>query len=91
MKAPYELKQSPSVWFGRFTTTMKNFGYEQSNSDHTLIWKKKRDRITCVIIYIDDIVITENDAKEIHNQKEKLSVEFDMKDLGNLKYLALKF
>ena len=32
-KALYGLKQSLRAWFGRFTATMKKFGYEQSNSD----------------------------------------------------------
>ncbi|CAL9005273.1 unnamed protein product [Prunus brigantina] len=30
------LKQSPRAWFDRFTKSTKNFGYTQSNSDHTL-------------------------------------------------------
>ena len=41
-KALYGLKQSPRAWFGRFATAMKKFGYEQSNSDHTLFLKKEK-------------------------------------------------
>ncbi|KAL5548419.1 hypothetical protein UlMin_003650 [Ulmus minor] len=37
-KALYGLKQSPRAWFGRFTKSMINFGYHQSNSDHTLMY-----------------------------------------------------
>ena len=66
-KALYGLKQSPRAWFGRFTTTMKRFGYEQSNSDHTLFLKKNNGRITCLLVYVDDMVITGDDAKEISN------------------------
>ena len=40
-KALYGLKQSPRAWFGRFTKSMRNFGYKQSNSDHTLFLKHK--------------------------------------------------
>ena len=29
-KAQYGLKQSPKVWFGRFSKVMKNMGYKQS-------------------------------------------------------------
>ncbi|VVA36032.1 PREDICTED: Retrovirus-related Pol poly from transposon, partial [Prunus dulcis] len=35
-KALYGLKQSPRAWFGRFTMAMKNNGFKQCNSDHTL-------------------------------------------------------
>ena len=65
---------------------MKKFGYKQSNSDHTFFLKKIKDWITCLIIYVDDMLITGNDADEIRELKKKLSGEFDMKDLGNLKY-----
>ncbi|CAL2253604.1 unnamed protein product [Prunus armeniaca] len=37
-KSLYGLKQSLRAWFGRFTKSMKSFGYTQSNSDHTLCW-----------------------------------------------------
>ncbi|RVW78160.1 Retrovirus-related Pol polyprotein from transposon RE1 [Vitis vinifera] len=40
-KSLYGLKQSPRAWFGRFTKSMRAFGYRQSNSDHTLFLKKQ--------------------------------------------------
>ena len=85
-KAFYGLKQCPRAWFGRFTTAMTKFGYKQSNSDHTLFLKKQKGRITCLIIYIDDMIITGDDKDEINTLKKQLSSEFEMKDLGQLKY-----
>ena len=85
-KALNGLKQSPRVWFGRFTAAIKRFGYVQCNSDHTLSLEKRDGRITCLIIYVDDMVIIRDDAKEISNLKRQLFREFEMKDLGNLKY-----
>lgn len=43
---------------------MKNFGYTQSNSDHTLFLKHDGDKVTALIVYIDDMVVTEIDTKE---------------------------
>ena len=85
-KALYGLKQSPRAWFGRFTSAMKKFGYRQSNSDHTLFLKKNGSKITCLIIYVDDMIITGDDRDEIKVLKDKLFQEFEMKDLGRLKY-----
>ena len=34
--ALYWLKQSPRAWFERFAKVMKEFGYKQSQDDHTL-------------------------------------------------------
>ena len=65
---------------------MKKFGYEQSHSDHTLFLKKGEGQITCIIIYVDDMVIIGNSEREIKELKRELFMEFEMKDLGNLKY-----
>ena len=51
-----------------------------------LFLKKKDGRITCLVIYLDDLVITGNDAKEINELNGRLTLELEMKDLGNLKY-----
>ena len=85
-RALFGLKQSLRAWFGRFTTAMKKFGYEQSNFDHTLFLKKGNNQITCLNIYVDDMGITGNNEEEISDLKKKLFMEFEMKDLGNLKY-----
>ena len=84
-KALYGLKQSPRAWFGRFTVAMKRYGYKQSNSDHIFL-KRKGDLITCLIIYVDDMIITGSDIEEIAQLKNNLLKEFEMKDLGGLKY-----
>ena len=60
-KSLYGLKQSPRAWFGRFTKSMRAFGYCQINSDHTLFLKKHHGKITTLIVYVDDIVVTGND------------------------------
>nr|GFC37107.1 putative RNA-directed DNA polymerase [Tanacetum cinerariifolium] len=85
-KSLYGLKQSLRAWFGRFSIAMKRYGFKQSNSDHTLFLKNKKNHVTCLIIYVDDMVITGNDEKEIKRLKEGLFTEFKMKDLRNLKY-----
>ncbi|KAH9657753.1 retrovirus-related pol polyprotein from transposon RE1 [Citrus sinensis] len=85
-KSLYELKQSPRAWFGKFTKAMVRFGYNQSNSDHTLFIKKRQGKITALIVYVDDIVVTGNDEEETETLQKYLSREFEMKDLGALKY-----
>nr|KYP37763.1 hypothetical protein KK1_041022 [Cajanus cajan] len=65
---------------------MKSFGYTQSNSDHTLFLKNNQGKITALIIYVDDMIVTGNDLDEISSLQESLASEFDMKQLGDLKY-----
>ncbi|KAM7531655.1 hypothetical protein LguiB_035065 [Lonicera macranthoides] len=85
-KSLYGLKQSPRAWFGRLARSMRKFGYSQSNSDHTLFLKKSHEKITALIVYVDDMVLTGNDPQEQQALKKLLSQEFEMKDLGSLKY-----
>ena len=72
-KSLYGLKQSPRAWFGRFTKLMRAFSYRLSNSDHTLFLKKQHGKITALIVYVDDMVVTGNDPKE-KKSSTKLSI-----------------
>jgi hypothetical protein len=85
-RALYGLKQSPRAWFGRFSLAMKKYGYQQSHSDHTLFLKRQRGKVTALIIYVDDMIIMGDDSKEISSLQEQLATEFEMKNLGGLKY-----
>ena len=83
-KALYGLKQSPRAWFGRFTKSMKNFGYKQSNADHTLF--VRQGKTTGLIIYVDDMIVTGADHDGITSLQKYLASEFEMTQLGDLKY-----
>ncbi|CAL9003229.1 unnamed protein product [Prunus brigantina] len=85
-KSLYGLKQSPRAWFGRFAASMRKSGYVQSNSDHTLFLKRRKGRLTALIIYIDDMIVTGDDQAEIQSLQKYLASEFEMKSLGDLKY-----
>ena len=63
-KSLYGLKQSPRAWFGRFTKSMRAFGYRQSNSDHTLFLKKQHGKITTLIVYVDDMIVKSRDRAD---------------------------
>jgi len=65
---------------------MKRYGYKQSNSDHTLFLKRKGDLITCLIIYVDHMIVTGSDIEEIAQLRNNLFREFEMKYLDGLKY-----
>jgi len=86
-KTIYGLKQSPRAWFGKFTKVMKQFGYMQSNRDHTLFFKHSDEgKSTIVLVYVDDIIATGSDLEELRQLIYKLSSQFDMKYLGILNF-----
>src|SRR3954463_4906897 len=82
----YGLKQSPRAWFDRFRLAMVRFGYHQSSLDHNLFIRRKNGKTTLLIVYVDDIVLTGNDIGEMSRLKEHLAEEFEIKDLGVLRY-----
>ena len=66
---------------------MIKLGYRQSQGDHTLFTRhSKTGKVTTLLVYVDDIVLTGDDSKEIQNFKKCLLKEFDIKELGKLKY-----
>ncbi|RVW28765.1 Retrovirus-related Pol polyprotein from transposon RE1 [Vitis vinifera] len=86
-KSLYDLKQSPQAWFDRFTKAVLKLGYKQGQADHTLFVKRSHaGKMAILIVYVDDIILSGNDMEELQNLKKYLSEEFEVKDLGNLKY-----
>ena len=83
-KALYGFKQSPRAWFDRFNKAMISFGYQQSNANHTLFIRYKKGKITLFIVYVDDIIVTEDYKDEMARLKELLAQEFEIKDLRKL-------
>src|SRR4051812_12485303 len=85
-KSLYGLKQSPRAWFDRFRQAVCSMGYKQCNGDHTVVYRHVQTYITILAVYVDDIVITGDDVEEIQRLKTRLWKEFEVKDLGQLKY-----
>ena len=86
-KSIYGLKQTPRAWFEKFSKTMLSAGNVQSEGDHMLSIKHgKEEKVASLTVYVDDIVVTENDEAEIQNLKKHLASSFDIKTLGLLTY-----
>ena len=85
-KSLYGLKQSPRAWFDRFSKVLKSEGYKQGLSDHTMFVKTDGRRRCILIVYVDDIILTGDHVDEIARIKVALGKEFEVKDLGDLKY-----
>lgn len=56
-----------------FSTTMKKFGFQQRQADHTLfIRHAKDDKKLVLIVYVDVMIITRDDTQEIEDLKKQL-------------------
>jgi hypothetical protein len=82
----YGLKQAPRTWFQRFTSVVTTAVFSTSTHDPTLfVHVSPRDR-TLLLLYVDDMIITDDDPEYIAFVKARLSDLFLMSDLGPLRY-----
>ena len=87
-KSLYGLKQAPRQWYHKFDTFMRSQGFKRSNEDPCLYVKKPRDgQLIMLILYVDDMLIAGHSKKDIADLKQKLSSQFDMKDLGDAHHI----
>lgn len=62
------------------------FCFTQSYADYSLFTYHVGDTFLCVLIYVDDLLITSNSLSEVNKFKISLSSTFHVKELGVLKY-----
>ncbi|GKC69852.1 putative RNA-directed DNA polymerase, partial [Tanacetum coccineum] len=85
-KSLYGLKQASRKWNEKLVGILRENGFVQSCSDHSLFTKTVNNIFVALLVYVDDIVITGNDENEINKFKQFLSSKCQIKDLGLLKY-----
>lgn len=86
-KALYGLKQAPRAWFSCVEAHFMNEGSEKCHNKHTLFTKTSREgKILIVILYVDDLKFTGNDELMFLEFKNSMVREFDMTDLGKMRY-----
>ena len=75
-KPLYGLKQSPRAWFGKFSEVIENFGMQKSKSDHSVFYRNSQAGIILSVVYVDDIIIIENDMEDISSLKSCFMANF---------------
>eukprot|EP00253_Pinus_taeda_P026125 PITA_26125 len=85
-KALYGLKQAPRVWYSRIDSYLLENGFKKCEGEPTLYIKEKDGKILIVVLYVDDIIFTSNDEYFIENFKTVMKEEFEMTDMGLLRY-----
>ena len=92
LKSLYGTKQAQRNWNSQLNAYLTSAGFRPSTADPCLYVRTgKGGKITMVVIYVDDILITGDDNAGINTFKQQISQRFKMKDLGQLHwFLGIK-
>jgi hypothetical protein len=85
-RAIYGLKQAPRAWFSRLSNKLIQIGFVGSKADTSLFIYRTKTVTIYLLIYVDDIIITASDPAAITELLKLLSVDFAVKELGDLHY-----
>ncbi|KAG7534720.1 GAG-pre-integrase domain [Arabidopsis thaliana x Arabidopsis arenosa] len=85
-KALYGLKQAPRAWYNMIEAYFLRENFERCPSEHTLFTKSKEGKFIIVSLYVDDLIFTGNDRSFCDEFKSSMMLEFEMSDLGKMKY-----
>ena len=85
-KALYGLKQAPRAWYSRIDSYLLENGFEKCEEEPTLYIKEKDGKLLIFVLYVDDLIFTGNDDYLIENFKTVMKDEFEMTDMGLVRY-----
>lgn len=80
----YPSSFAPLAWFDKFSNAIS--GFSQSMHDSAFFFSSSERGRILVLLYVDDMIITGDDAVGICKLKKQLHGQFEMKDLGPLRY-----
>src|SRR5258707_8082799 len=92
-RALYGLKQASHTWNQQFHGVLTTLGFEQTYSDAGIYVRHQHggNSLLIIILYVDDIRTMESSLEDVKQLKEKLSLRYEMSDLGEIQsYLGMR-
>lgn len=86
LKSLYGLKHASREWNTEFTKQLTSFGFTSTTYDPCLFTRGQNDSFICLIVYVDDILVSGPSESLIAELKSFLDSAFTIKDLGPAKF-----
>jgi hypothetical protein len=85
-KALYGLKQAPRAWNVKLDSSLKKLGFQKCVTEPAVYTRGKGLSKVILGVYVDDLIVTGGDPREIGVFKQQMTSEFEMSDLGMLSF-----
>lgn len=85
-KVLYGLKQAPRVWYKQLNLALLSWGFIKSVLDTSLFIYKQGSTCTYLLVYVDEILVTENNPQLIAKAIHDLEKSFKLKSLGSVSF-----
>ena len=82
----YGLRQVGRQWYDKLSNFLLSNIYSISAANHSLFLKYNNDKLTTILVYVGDLVLTSDDTEEINTITASLHHHFKIKNLGHLTY-----
>jgi hypothetical protein len=86
VQALYGLRQATRAWYSKLDNSLLGLGFQRSRSKHAVYFRGSGARRLVVGVYVDDLVITGGNQRDIDEFKQHMKATFQMSDLGLLHY-----
>jgi hypothetical protein len=83
----YGLKQASRQWYTKFHKVITSYGFIENFVDQCIYLKVSRSKGIFLVLYVDDILLANNDLDLLHDTKQFLFQNFEIKDLGEASYV----
>ena len=86
-KSIYGLKQAFRQWYLKFNDTVLSYGFVEMTVDRSIYMKVVGSKFIILVLYVDDILLAASDRGLLHDVKNYLSSNFEMKDMDEASYV----
>ncbi|KAM1310784.1 hypothetical protein ACFX2H_007296 [Malus domestica] len=83
----YGPKQASRQWNKKFDQVMVASGFQENKLDECIYLKVLGAKVIFLVFYVDDILLASSDMSLLQSTKSMLTLNFDMKDLGEARFV----
>eukprot|EP00253_Pinus_taeda_P014749 PITA_14749 len=85
-KSVYGLKKAPRAWYAKMDSFFLETNFSRCHFDNIVYTKKVGKSLIILVLYVDDLILTDSDPNLTNHVKSGLNKNFEMTDLGHLHY-----